>query len=202
MTVENSINTAPWMVFFEGLSCSGKSTLLQTVASNRFASIFKQWLPNSQPTLEFFLERDEDKLARARAVSGYEAVLVDRGYLSTLVFYQVLQEQRGIPSVAVLNWFINNLGDKLYRPDFYVFVDVPPEVSLQRARKARNLDENNMWLHFPKRIQYWYERLYEVFESGTPKHHLDGTLPPDTLSTEFERLMSQLPKKEMNATAN
>lgn len=172
------------IAFLEGLSCSGKSTLLKSIASERYVPVYKDW-SNPQSSLEYFLNRDEDKLARAKQVSQNSIALVDRGYLSTITFYHVLQEQRQVPVYPVLQWFIENLGETLYRPDLYIFVDVEPEVSIKRAQTCRTNVDNNMWLHFPERIQYWYQKLYEVFEGGTPKYHLDGTKPTSELKPQL-----------------
>lgn len=70
-----------------------------------------RWFKN--PPFQFFLERDEDKLTRAKNSLKYLR-LVDRGYLSTLTFYSVLEEQEGISAEPVYKWFINELGNKPY----------------------------------------------------------------------------------------
>lgn len=49
------------------------------------------------------------------------------------------------------------MDETLYRPDAYVFIDIPPEVSKERAKQIQRVaDGNNMWLLYPERIDHWY----------------------------------------------
>ncbi len=180
-------------IFLEGLSCCGKTTAMQAITSADVAKIYKEWPADlKNPPTEFFLERDEDKLRRARETDA-PIKLIDRGYLSTLTFYTVFEEQRGISAYPVYRWFINELGGKLYRPDHYIFIDVPPEVSAERAvTSGRVIDENNMWLKFPERIEYWYDKLLAVFEPATAIHRIDGTKSVEQVTQELQDLLETL----------
>ncbi len=180
-------------IFLEGSSRSGKTTLLKALESSEVAVIYKDW-PNNlvNPPIEFFLERDEDKLARARR-APQATKLVDRGYLSTMVFYSVLEEQRGISSLPVYKWFINEIGKKLYRPDHYVFIDVPTEVTLDRySRNGGLVYDNNMWIKYPERIEYWYSRLLAAFEPTTSIHTIDGSRSPKAVLEDFKDLIDTI----------
>lgn len=180
-------------IFMEGASRSGKTTLLKAIESLDVEIIYKSWPPNLEnPTTEFFLERDEDKLLRAKN-STKPLKFVDRGYLSTLTFYSVLEEQKGISAQPVYRWFIEEMGGKLYRPDHYIFIDVPPEVTLDRYNRNGGLVyENNMWVKFPKRINYWYDKLLAAFEPATSVFHIDGNRDPKVVLEEFNDLLSKL----------
>lgn len=177
-------------VFLEGPSCSGKTTALKAISSADVAKIYKQWPADiKNPTTEFFLERDEDKLRRARATPEFLKV-VDRSYLSTLTFYAVLDEQEGISAAPVYRWFINEMGNTLYRPDGYIFFDVPAEVSIKRAEDGqRKIDKNNMWLRFPDRINYWYGKLLAVLEPSTQIYRIDATRSPDQVKDDLENVL-------------
>lgn len=181
--------------FIEGPSCSGKTCLLKTVDEFKMAVILKNWPTNiSNPPTDFFLERDEDKLQRAKE-SRFPMRLVDRGYLSTLTFYSVLEEQEGVSAAPVYRWFINEMGRNLYRPDSYIFVDVPAEVTLQRAKRSgRIMAENNMWFKHPDRINHWYGRLLCVFEPATRVYKIDGNRNLKLVEEEFKDLLSDLMK--------
>jgi thymidylate kinase len=183
-------------IFFEGPSCSGKSTLLSTLDREICTPVFKDWGKSPQSSVTFFLERDEDKLRRAKENTASPFTIVDRGYLSTLTYYQVLQEQKGVPAHSTLQWFIEGLGSVLYRPDYYVFLTVPPEVTVQRATTARTVDESNMWIHFPDRILYWYERLYQAFDSKVPRFTIDGTLSPTNVQNTFYEIIQKIQKEQ------
>lgn len=189
MSAERSSTT----IFMEGASRSGKTTLLKAIESPDVAIIYKDWPPNlKNPTIEFFLERDEDKLLRAKN-SKQSLKFVDRGYLSTLTFYSVLEEQKGISAQPVYKWFTKEMGGKLYRPDHYIFIDVPPEVTVDRYNKKGDLVyENNMWVKFPQRIDYWYGKLLADLESTTSIYHIDGNRDPNIVLEEFNDLLSKL----------
>jgi len=182
-------------IFLEGLSCSGKTCLLKTVRDLDVDIILKNWPTGVKtPPLEFFLERDEDKLSRAKH-STKPLRLIDRGYLSTLTFYSVLEEQEGISAAPVYKWFINELGNKLYRPDHYLFIDVPAEVSIKRANSCgRVVADNNMWLKFPNRIGFWYDKLLATYEPATSVFRIDGNRDLNVVTEEFNDLISDLRK--------
>lgn len=188
-----SIERTPVTVFMEGSSRSGKTTLLKSVEASDMAVIYKSWPPDlTNPPIEFFLECDEDKLHRAK-IAPQHLRLVDRGYLSTLTFYSVLEEKVGISAQPVYRWVINEMGRKLYRPDHYIFVDVPPEVTRDRYRKHGGLVyENNMWIKFPERISYWYNRLLAAFEPATSVYRIDGSRDLNVVTEEFNDLLSQI----------
>lgn len=182
-------------IFLEGPSCSGKTCLLKTIEDKNVDVILKEWPENvNKPPLEFFLERDEDKLTRAKN-SPKEVKLVDRSHLATLAFYSVLEEQEGISAEPVYKWANEQMGKKLYHPDHFVFVDVPAEVTLERAKKCnRTFADNNMWFKHPDRINVWYSKMLELYEPSTSIYRIDGNRKPTTVEEEFKDLLSDLRK--------
>jgi len=157
------------------------------------AIIYKNWPSDlKDPPIEFFLERDEDKLHRAKA-APQQLKLVDRGYLSTLTFYSVLEEQVGISAQPVYRWVVNEMGRKLYHPDHYIFVDVPPEVTRKKYKSHGGLVyENNMWIKFPERISFWYNRLLAAYEPATSVYRIDGSRDLNLVMEEFNDLLSTI----------
>ena len=184
-------------IFLEGPSCSGKTCLLRAVENKDVDVILKNWPADlKSPPLEFFLERDEDKLIRARA-SIKQLKLIDRGYLSTMTFYSVLEEQEGISAEPVYEWFTREIGNKLYRPDHYIFVDIAPKVVIDRAKRAgRVFASNNMWFKFPERINFWYKKLLALYEPATSVIAIDGNRSQNIVTEEFNDLISDLRKEK------
>lgn len=191
MTLEQNSTT----IFLEGPSCSGKTCLLKTIDDKEIDIILKNWPTDlHNPPLEFFLERDEDKLIRAKN-STKPFRIVDRGYLSTLTFYSVLEEQEGISAKPVFKWFINEMGNKLYKPDHYIFVDIPAEVTIDRAKRGgRTFADNNMWFKFPERIDFWYKKLLATYEPATSIYRIDGNRSEQIVTEEFNDLINDLKK--------
>lgn len=180
--------TGSLRIFVEGPSCSGKTTALQRIESQEFGVVYKSWpktIPNPAP-VDFFLDQDADKLARTQTKSQ-PIVLVDRGPLSTLTFYSVAEEQRNIVSNAIFRWYWQGLrSGKLFHPDAYLFINCSASNSLTRATSARTIDENNMWLLYPDRISYWYNRLLQTYEYGIPVYHFDGSLSPEMVAEQIK----------------
>ena len=188
-----SVERTPVTVFLEGSSRSGKTTLLKAIEAPDTAIIYKNWPSDlKDPPIEFFLERDEDKLHRAKA-APQQLKLVNRGYLSTLTFYSVLEEQVGISAQPVYRWVVNEMGRKLYHPDHYIFVDVPPEVTRKKYKSHGGLVyENNMWIKFPERISFWYNRLLAAYEPATSVYRIDGSRDLNLVMEEFNDLLSTI----------
>lgn len=127
------------------------------------------------PTPEYFLANDMEKLKKAARVNG-QVALLDRAYVSTLVFYTVLSEiNPGFDVFPLYRWFFENVERNFSRPDHYFFVHIPPELSITRSRGIRPFNENNVWLKAPDRAVYWYERLFASLEKSVPLTILDGT---------------------------
>ena len=83
---------SPKVVCFEGISCCGKSTLIDGLASpDRGIEVVRFQVPRDlkDPAPEYFLANDMEKLKKAARVNG-QVALLDRAYVSTLVFYTVL----------------------------------------------------------------------------------------------------------------
>jgi len=192
MTIENRNH----LIVVEGLSCSGKSTLVDYIASTnncvRVARAIPQDLPN--PTPEYFMRNDEAKYAVAKNCPGL--VLMDRGFLSTLVFYTVMEEVTpGFSGNKVKRWVEENLGKTIRRPDYYVYIDIPPEVSRERARQiGRPFDKRNLWMTHTERMKSQYEQYLRSLEADVPIIRLDGTVSPVSLQDELRKFIATLEK--------
>ncbi len=192
MNVENQNR----LIIFEGLSCAGKSTLVDHIASiNRYICVARtipRDLPN--PTPEYFMRNDEVKYAAAKNCPGI--VLMDRGFLSTLVFYTVMEEVTpGFSGNKVKRWVEESLGKTIRRPDYYVYIDIPPEVSKERARQiGRPFDKRNLWMTHTERMKSQYEQYLGGLEADVPIIRLDGTVSLVSLQDELRKFIATLEK--------
>ena len=190
MNVENQNR----LIIFEGLSCAGKSTLIDHIASTSkcvsVARAIPRDLPN--PTPEYFMRNDEVKYAAAKNCPGI--VLMNRGFLSMLVFYTVMEEVTpGFSGNKVKRWVEESLGKTLHRPDYYVYIDVPPEVSRERAKKAgRPFDKRNLWMTHTERMKSQYEQYLRTLEADVPLIRLDGTVSLTSLQDELRKFIATL----------
>jgi thymidylate kinase len=179
------------IVYFEGLRCSGKTTLIEAYNRSGVVRIMRL-LPKVDRRLQEtdFMKQDEQKCALASREAVDRLVLVDRCYLSTLLYNTVRQEDT--PSFSawpVYEWLIDHLGTTLKRPDMYVFIDTPIEICRTRAESSRRTIRDDLWLKYPQRMQELYWRLFEVFEHGTPIHVMDGRQDISSLMRELDKLL-------------
>jgi thymidylate kinase len=182
MTAENRN-----LIIFEGLSCSGKSSLIDRIASTLDCACIARSIPRDlpNPTPEYFMQNDELKYAMVESCQGL--VLMDRGFLSTLVFYTVMEEVKpGFVGNKVKKWVKDSLGKTIQRPDYYVYVDIPSEVSRERARNlGRPFDYRNLWMTHTEQMKKQYETYLGTLEINVPLFRLDGTLPINYLQEEL-----------------
>lgn len=184
------------IICLEGLSCAGKTTLIKNYKKkhNEVFCLFKDLPINlDNPSPDVFLRHEERKSEVIKKHPSNQLLLVDRYYLSTLVFYTVLEEVNSSFSThEIYKWLINKLGTTIKRPDCYIYVNISPELSLRRACDIRKNNNLNMWTYAPERIHYWYQRLFSVFEYNTEIYNLDATKDLNTVQQNFNKLIEEL----------
>lgn len=181
------------IVCLEGISCCGKTLLMDGIQGDTIDKVRIQVPRNLvNPTPEYFLRNDLEKFKMA-AFSKKRTVLMDRGYLSTMVFYTVKADLDKTFNVwPIYRWYFENVGTNIPRPDYYFYLKIPPQLSIARARGIRPFDENNFWLKSPERASFWYERLFSTIEQSVPLFILDGTTPPTILIDEVKEILNSL----------
>lgn len=192
MTAENG----QYLAVLEGLSCTGKSMLLEriTESGNRSVATISKPVPHhmEHPVPEYFMKNDEAKFAAVHGVKERVAIM-DRGWLSTLVFYTVMEEENpDFPKGLVRRWVDGNLGKTIWYPDYHIFIDIPPEVSRERAKLAgRSFAAHNMWTMHPERARDTYEAI--LHEQGMPPViRLDGEQPPEVTGDQLFGFINSL----------
>jgi thymidylate kinase len=186
------------IIYFEGFRCSGKTTLIENCNGDNIVRILRT-LPKGKVDLTpvDFMRQDEQKCQLAFSQPKSKLVLVDRCYLSTVLYYTVMQEENpGFSAWPVYEWLIKNLGIKLYRPDLYIFLNTPIDVCLERIKQSRTLKPNDLWAKSPEKILYWYKRLFTVFEFGVPFYELDGEGDKGEVAIRFGSLLSQIVRNQ------
>lgn len=166
---------SPEIVYFEGLPCSGKTTLIRQIAAEYpdvFASIDEYLHPDLLKGVDVddprvFIENDELKYQVARECG--RRCLVDRGHLSTVLYSHAYNRIKGDRDLShVDEWYFGKiLRDKLL-PDVYVLLDIPAQTSL--SRRTTPFDLNNMWDHVDA-LEYArenYPRYMGIYEPNVP----------------------------------
>ena len=137
------------LFIFEGLPGSGKTTLTKDLScnlkANRIGEIIdknlKEILPSEVGNVKqsFFFNSDKRKYFLASKYSKKRITLMDRGYLSTIVYNLCLN--KNIEKIYKIEKILN----KIYSMDcVYIYIKISPETSLSRSNKIPN-DSNDMW---------------------------------------------------------
>ena len=195
MTQRHPAASQRYVVHVEGQSCAGKSTIIRKICDHdsNFSSVVRSLEYGvSDPTQYLHMKHDERKFALA-AASKTRITLIDRGYVSTLVYSLVRGETDSrFDPTPVLRWYLESIRRNFAPPDAYVFVDTPIEVCRQRARLQRSHSSHNVWLHHPERVAHWYKHLFAGVEQHIPLIVVDGTGGSDAAGLEVISRLGEL----------
>ena len=157
-----------------------------------FGSIIRRILEGSfgdavnEQTMAFLFGADRSDHLHRTIVPALEAgsvVVSDRYYLSS-VAYQSLDVE--------MAW-VEALNARFPRPGLTVFLDVPPEVSLERKRAMGTPAERYEHLHFLERIRANYlEAIAHAQAAGERIETLDGSEPTETVAERIRALVAPL----------
>lgn len=189
-------NKRPLYLCCEGHTCSGKSTTLKLLEQKQHGvmtleTVVKRWPAEFQPSIDFFLKQDEDKYQRAKQ-SQADIVLIDRGYLSTLVYYTVFENGRCKESV--LRWIQEGYETgRLWRPDYYLHFDLEiSKISERALRGGRVIDANNVWYHQPQAVNSAYIHYFASLECDVPIFRIDTNQSPEAIAQEVWTFLTKL----------
>jgi dTMP kinase len=116
---------------------------------------------------------------------GY-TVIMDRYYLSSYAYQS---------SFLDTNWVIqaNSLAADLLRPDLNIYIDVTPEVSIERLNKGRTSMELYETLENLEKVRNKYFELFETLKAEEKIAIIDGNRTPEAIAGDvWEKVSSQL----------
>ncbi len=107
---------------------------------------------------------------------GY-TVICDRYYLSSYAYQG---------AHVNLNWVIeaNRLSAELLRPDLNIYIDIAPEISMQRLKKGRSDIEIFENLQNLQKVKAAYNKAMELVKNEEQIIHLNGNQTTDELANE------------------
>lgn len=192
------------IIFFEGLSCCGKTTLIKKLQEVFAESIAIPELPVNfyeRADLDDFCRRnDERKCLEARKYANNQLVFVDRGYASTLT-YNFIQFQLGISQeyIDTLEWYMKGkINRVLLPPDCYVYLYVDKDLILERSKKLNRFAKNIAWYTDPEIGSRFYEGFFEIFEPDIPLLKIDGSL---TLEIQVKQFINFINEKKFRISS-
>lgn len=116
-------------------------------------------------------------------------VISDRFDSSTYA-YQIFGQET--PQLEKLFWEIREVYLRVQKPDLYVFLDVPPELGLQRvAKRTKSAD------HFDQRALSFHQRIYEGFQAFL-KHVPHRVVDTGKTLEESKRQFFEVMRKAVN----
>lgn len=194
----------PLFIAFEGIDGSGKSTQVKLLAEaltqlghkvyttheptsgpigKMIRDIFNHRLEGSQHTIAalFAADRLEHIVNQTDGIlnkmsDGY-TVITDRYYFSSYAYHSVHVD---------MDWVIelNREAAKLLRPDITIYIDIAPEVSMERIQKNRGSVEMYETLDNQKKVHALYERAIQMQQGKEKVARISGNQSVEAIAHE------------------
>ena len=199
-------------IAFEGIDGSGKSTqvkLLSEALKKEGHKVYSTFEPTSSPIGAMIRN-----IFTGRLVMSHETIaglfVADRldhlqnevdGILKKLEEgYTVICDRSCFSSYAYqgahvpMDWVIaaNSLSAKLLRPDVNIYIDMLPEVSMERIAKGRNSTELYETLDNLKAVKSKYEEAMELLKNEEKIARVNGNRSMEEVSVEIREIISNL----------
>jgi dTMP kinase len=174
-----------FFIAFEGIDGSGKSTqvkLLKENLENAGHKVYTTFEPTDGPIGKIIrdifggrMEADHRTIAALFAADRLEhilnksngllkkleegyTVITDRYYFSSYAYHSVYMD---------MDWVIasNSLSAGLLKPDFNIYIDISPELSMERINKGRTSTELYETLENLQNVKNKYTEVIERFKS-------------------------------------
>lgn len=203
-----------FFIAFEGLDGSGKSTQVKLLSEHLQKQNLKIYT-TAEPTdsrigqmirdiFKHKMEADDRTIAALYAADRLEhllnktdgilkkldegfTVITDRYYFSSYAYHSVHMD---------MNWVIqaNSLSAGLLRPNLTIYMDIPPEVSMQRLNKGRNTIELYESIENLRQVRDKYLESFNIFRGIENVFITDGNRPAEEIASdiweEVSRIMS------------
>lgn len=199
-------------VVFEGVDGSGKSTqaellfnrlknhntkvILTSEPTTWFAGkLIREIFSGKQPSNDYVVAglfvadrlhhiTDEESGILSHLTAGYD-VICDRYVLSSYAYQGVHVD---------MNWVMqaNALACKLLKPSVHVFVDVPPEICMQRIEARKGIKERYETFENLCKVREKYMEAIELVKKHENIVIVDGTRPADEIAEEVFEIYSKL----------
>ena len=121
---------------------------------------------------------------------GY-TVITDRYYLSSYAYQSPYMD---------LNWVIqaNSLSAGLLRPDLNIYIDISPEISIERLNKGRSSIELYETLDNLQNVRDKYFEIIELLKTEEKVLITDGNRSPEAISDEiWSKISNQFVEKSV-----
>ena len=202
-----------FFIALEGIDGSGKSTQIKPLAEKLIEGNFPVYT-TAEPTssriglmikdiFKHKMEADHRTIAALYAADRLEHVLNKTdGILKKLIEgYIVISDRYYFSSYAYhgthmsMDWVIqaNSLCADILRPDLNIFIDVPPEVCMERLSKNRDTIELYENLNNLKRIREKYLEAFDKLRSEENIFIVNGDRPSEAIFSDIWSKIESIP---------
>lgn len=195
--MENTTTQKPYLIVFEGIDGSGKSTqisivyellkdknvkLLREPGSTAIGEKIRDILKSQKldpKTQTFLIEASRAHMIENHLKGFKGIVLLDRFIYSTIA-YQGYGFGIDINFLKTLNDFVCDI----YTPDIVFLLDIDPMIALERLKREKDVFEN---LDFLKRVRNGYLKLAKEYNFYT----IDASKNMEAITYEIKAILKQ-----------
>lgn len=203
-------------IALEGIDGSGKSTQVKKIAEyllDHGHKVYTTFEPTDSPIGKMIrdifshrMEGDQRVIAALFAADRLDhllkskngilnklkegfTVITDRYYLSSYAYHSVHDID--------LEWIIqaNAMSADLLRPDANIYIDISPELSLQRLKAGRNHIEMYETLENLTKVHHQYQLVFERVKNEERIIQIDGNRPQDKVTEDILQVVADLLRK-------
>ena len=195
-------------IALEGIDGSGKSTQTKLLEQSLIAKghkVYATFEPTNGPigtmirtVLRGEMKMDERAIAGLFVADRLDHILnVENGILKKLEEgYTVITDRYYFSSYAYhgshmdMDWVIacNKMCADILRPDVNIFIDVPPEVSMQRITANRQTTELYETLDNLRNVRSKYMEAFEKLNTSEHIEIINGNRPIDEIAADIQAL--------------
>jgi thymidylate kinase len=196
-------------IFLEGLPGAGKSTLLDHLGLRGIPVVHELGyvldptdFPGDGASVDeilaiddWFIEKEKERMENASGV-------FDRSYFTHLTYAYGYSRFMGLPSFepTVRKYQSVIKAGQLHLPDGIIYVDVPPELSIERQETRMRLGVlalKGFWMdqHFLADLREAYDMLFQSCK-GIPTVRIDGTLTSENQADQVIRHLAGITESD------
>ncbi len=199
-------------IAFEGIDGSGKSTQVKLLAEyltekglkvyttfeptdsrigTMIRDIFNHRMEGDQKVIAALFAADRlDHLLNSKngilkkLEDGY-TVITDRYYFSSYAYHSVYVD---------MDWVIetNSLSANLKRPDLNIYIDIDPEISMDRLNKGRTNIEMYETLENLTKVHSKYKEAFDRIGTEEKVFHTNGNRKPEQIAKDIRGVVEKL----------
>lgn len=168
------MTTKPFVICIDGIIGVGKSTLIENLSSiyKTFSEPLEEWT-----LLEDFYKNPKkfgaafqlqvlfSQFNQSKLYKNFDVVIIERcSYTSKHVFSKMLIEDGIIDSVEWSIVYDGFFKDLAFSPDVYIYLEISPEIALERIKMRSRNCETTITLKYLKSLEKSYKSFINTLD--------------------------------------